>query len=103
MRMLGVRTERRREERHSTALLGHCQLPNGSSLSVEITNLSSGGCRLAEELDVVAGEPVRLSVAGMVLAASVIWIKDGMTGIALSEALEPELVTYLVACCRRAA
>lgn len=96
--------DRRSEGRHSTALQGFCELTSGGRHHVMITNLSCAGCGLTGELGAAVGDEVRLWVAGLgPLMASVKWVRDGRVGIALAEALEPEVVSYLAACCPRAA
>jgi hypothetical protein len=91
--------ERRYEGRLLAILQGFCELPTGSRQHVQITNLSTRGCGLKGELDVAAGEQVRLSVAGIgPLVALVEWADGRRAGIALAEALDPELVSHLAAC-----
>ena len=79
-----------RPERRPVSMHGHALLPDGSTHSIQLLDLSYEGCAIATDLALAAGDNLKLSVLRRgAIDATVRWCADGKAGLAFTPP-EPE-------------
>lgn len=101
----GIRMGRRRESRLNIYLPGSYERASEEIRHVEVSELSSNGCRLTDQgSNLSAGDDIKLSFGAVqTMSATVRWANDGLIGVEFATPLDEAIVTFFAAYCTRAA
>ncbi len=69
---------------------------NAPGEPVSLVDLSTFGCRLSGDHDLLAGDRVRLDLGGAAVSATVMWTRDDMLGCRFDTAIARPLMRSLV-------
>ena len=95
--MLPLRLGLRQSDRHEVALSADFELPWGRIRRVELTDLSTSGCRIAAPDPLLAvGDTVLIRTSALSGAIGTVrWCKEGEAGIAFASLLDDRLLAQL--------
>jgi len=90
--------DRRIAPRFGANIDGRLKCSRGSRRSIEITDISVGGCAVSlGPLDVAQGRGYAIKFGGLeTLGAELRWIADGDAGLAFERPLHPAVVDHIV-------
>jgi hypothetical protein len=75
-----------RAERRLVRMDGVLKLPDGSSVSIKLVDLSYDGCRIETPAELQPGDTVQMIAKGSVTEAAVRWFSDGEAGLSFERA-----------------
>lgn len=96
--------ERRSESRLAVEIPGYYKISGGPPHNMFLSQISAGGCRITDaESPLETGQAIDVHLGQMgPIPAQVRWRDGAHVGVAFDDALDPEIVGYFAAYCRRA-